>query len=286
MRPPLWIGLVLLLAAAAMLAGCTTSTTNAPANSAAPTTAGFRARRRRLVMLTEEYAPLNYQRGRPTGRNRDRSARRDPSAARQRPVDRRCSVPALGRGVQPDPRRDGHGPLRDRAPAGARDPVQVGGTDLSGAGGSLRPSRAQHHDRLSVRTAGLPDRGGAGRCGCPETPRPRRARVRAADSGGSGGPARDGSTRARSTSSPTGSSPDAGLPGARAGTRSGPAGLHALRVPDLLRVQPQHLGRDRRPVPGCPGPALGRTRCRQRHGPRSGSSDGICRRWAWRGPCS
>ena len=68
MRPSLWIRLVLLLAAAAMIAGCATLTTNAPANTSAPTTAAVPGAKAPLVMLTEEYAPLNYHEdGRPAG---------------------------------------------------------------------------------------------------------------------------------------------------------------------------------------------------------------------------
>ena len=60
MRLSLRICLVLLLATAAVFAGCTTPMTNTTQNSTAHANASLQPQAARLVLLTEEYAPLNY----------------------------------------------------------------------------------------------------------------------------------------------------------------------------------------------------------------------------------
>lgn len=61
MRQLLRICLVLLLATAAVLAGCTAPATNATPNTTTPTTDAAPPQAARLMLLTEEYPPLNYQ---------------------------------------------------------------------------------------------------------------------------------------------------------------------------------------------------------------------------------
>lgn len=60
MRLSLRICLILLLAMAAVFAGCTAPTTNATQNSTAHANASLQPEASRLVLLTEEYAPLNF----------------------------------------------------------------------------------------------------------------------------------------------------------------------------------------------------------------------------------
>ena len=286
MRPPLWIRPRPAARRSRNARGLHDSTTNAPANSAAPTTAAVPGATASLVMLTEEYAPLNYHEdGRPAGIAIDLLDETLLRLGNGQSINEVRFLPwavAYNRTlVETDT------VLFATARLPSRETLfKWAGPIYPGASGSLRPSRAQHHDRLSVRTAGLPDRGGAGRCGRPETPRPRRARIGAADSGGSGGPGRDGSTRARSTSSPTGSSPDAGLPGARAGTRSGSG--PSSRSPSTRPTSRSTATPRTRPSPGsrlpwtCSRSNAMPTTSRSATGPRTVSAGG----GLWRGPCS
>ncbi len=268
MRPSLRICLVLLLATAAVLAGCTAPTTNVTPTTTVPTNASPPPQAARLTLLTEEYPPLNYQEsGRASGVSIDL-------------LDE--TLRRLGTGQSIDEVRFLPWPVAYNRTLVEADTVLFATERLPERetlfkwAGPIYPERAVlfglRERNITIASAS-------------DLQRYRIAVVRhdaalqkLLDLG-----VPESALRVTDDQADLVTWLDAGevdlfaygeQPGRWLSVRQGknPLGMRPVftltEYQSVLRVQPQHLGRDRGAVPGRAGPSLGRPRRRQPHGPR------------------
>ena len=215
------------------------------------------------VQLPGERDPEGLRRGPPRGSQREGGPARDP---------RRGPGRTLERGLPGGPHRERHGPLRHGPVAGAGAVLQVGRPDLHGPERPLRETRQRDRDPEPRRPRGLPDRGGdrrrrgpagARRRGEREPDRLREQRL--------GDPRRARERRDRPLELHRVRRQVLRRAGDR-GLQQPQGRLHLRRLRRLLRVQPEHLRRDRDLLPAMPSTGSSRSGTRRTSARTTGSS--------------